>query len=185
VTEIVSPVVQVVTIGVDWPSVVAAISGGVVGVAGIYAAWRQTVRTIDAQDGREEVAEKRRIYAKCLAAITSYLMATLLSESAARQKDLTLLKQAGDDSISAYKAASDAVFEASLIGSPKVSKLAIELLALSRGEPRLSQDDVEQRSGTLMTQLRAAMRTDLDEPHHRSKRTERFSRFRRQGKLDG
>lgn len=34
-TDLISPVVQVVTSGMDWPAIVAAISGGVVGLAGI------------------------------------------------------------------------------------------------------------------------------------------------------
>ena len=71
-TDLASPVVQVVTSGVDWPAVAAAIAGGVVGLAGIIFAWRQSKMTISAEDARATLAEKRRIYANYLAAIAQY-----------------------------------------------------------------------------------------------------------------
>ena len=68
-TDLATPVVQVVTSGTDWPAVVAAISGGVVGLAGIIFAWRQSRMTIRADDQRAELAEKRQIYSKYQASL--------------------------------------------------------------------------------------------------------------------
>jgi hypothetical protein len=56
--------VQVVTSGVDWPAIVAAISGGVVGLAGIAFAWLQSKMTTRADDQRAQLADKRDIYSK-------------------------------------------------------------------------------------------------------------------------
>jgi hypothetical protein len=53
VIEVASAVVQVVTSGTDWPATAAAISGGVVGLAGIIFAWHQSGRTISAEDARQ------------------------------------------------------------------------------------------------------------------------------------
>jgi len=64
VIDVSSPVIQVVTSGVDLPAVVAAISGGVVGLAGIIFGARQARRTIGAEDERAVLADKRQIYSK-------------------------------------------------------------------------------------------------------------------------
>jgi hypothetical protein len=64
VTDLASTIVQVVTSGVDWPAVVAAIAGSVVGLAGISFAWRQSKMTISADDERATLADKRQIYSK-------------------------------------------------------------------------------------------------------------------------
>jgi predicted NUDIX family NTP pyrophosphohydrolase len=68
VTDQASSVVQVFTSGMDWPAVVAAISGGIVGVTGILASWRQSIKTVNAEDERDKRVEKRRVYAQCLTA---------------------------------------------------------------------------------------------------------------------
>jgi hypothetical protein len=64
--ELTSPVIQVVTTGTDWPAIVAAISGGVVGPAGIAFGARQASHSISAEDKRARLTEKCRIYANCL-----------------------------------------------------------------------------------------------------------------------
>jgi hypothetical protein len=64
VIEVASPLIQVVTSGTDWPAMWAAISGGVVGLAGIVFAWRQSKMTISADDERAILADKRQIYSK-------------------------------------------------------------------------------------------------------------------------
>ena len=66
VRESVSAVVQVVTSGVDWPAVVAAISGGIVGLAGIFAAWRQSSRASYAEDARARLDRRFSAYADFL-----------------------------------------------------------------------------------------------------------------------
>lgn len=66
-TDLASAPVQLVTTGVDWTAVTAAIVGGVVGLAGIVFAWRQSKMTISAEDTRAWLVEKRRVYAGFLA----------------------------------------------------------------------------------------------------------------------
>jgi hypothetical protein len=63
---------QVFTSGMDWPAVVAAISGGIVGVTGILASWLQSNKTVSAQDERDKRVEKRRVYAQYLATENSF-----------------------------------------------------------------------------------------------------------------
>jgi len=64
VIDVSSPIIQVVNSGVDLPAVVAAISGGVVGLAGVIFGARQARRTIGAEDERAVLADKRQIYSK-------------------------------------------------------------------------------------------------------------------------
>ena len=70
----ISPVVQVVTGGgTDWPAIVAAISTGVVGLAGIGGTVWGSRRSINAEDARARLAQKRLIYADCLTAIVEMI----------------------------------------------------------------------------------------------------------------
>jgi len=94
VTDLASPVVQVVTSGVDWPAVAAAIAGGVVGLAGIIFAWRQSKMTISAEDARTTLAEKRRIYANYLAAIAQYQRLSAIAGDDDTEDAFQELKQA-------------------------------------------------------------------------------------------
>ena len=55
--------VEVVTTGTDWPAIVAAISTGVVGLAGIGGTIWSGTRRINTESERVRLAEKRRIYA--------------------------------------------------------------------------------------------------------------------------
>jgi hypothetical protein len=161
VRESASAVVQVVTSGVDWPAVVAAISGGIVGLAGIFVAWRQSNRTIDAEDARAKLAEKRRIYASCLDALTHAFkgakLRNLVTESeGVDPKDAAKVLEAA---VSTELAAGNAVFEVDLVGSPDVVRSAIDCLTfLSDMGPTFSIDEWSHMHSRLVT----AMRTDLD-----------------------
>jgi hypothetical protein len=84
--EAITPIVQVVTGGTDWPAIVAAITTGVVGLGGILATYWQGKRgqeaasknfstTITAENERARLAEKRRIYAACLNALNDLAVA--------------------------------------------------------------------------------------------------------------
>jgi hypothetical protein len=92
VIEQASPVIQVVTGGTDWPAIVAAISGGVVGVAGIIFAWRQSSRSISADDQRARLAEKRRIYAHFLAACSELVRASGMVDAEPKRTPFQLVK---------------------------------------------------------------------------------------------
>src|SRR5262245_31553900 len=79
--EAIAAAVPVVTVS-DWPAIVTGIVIGVVGLAGIAAVYWQGKRaaeaasenlrrSIDAENERAQLAEKRRIYAACQAAFTA------------------------------------------------------------------------------------------------------------------
>jgi hypothetical protein len=68
-------VIDVVNSGVDWPAVVASISTGVAALAGIGGAVWQSQRGWNREEAWDKVAEKRRIYASCITALTTYLAA--------------------------------------------------------------------------------------------------------------
>jgi hypothetical protein len=73
---VISPVVQVVSTGTDWPAIVAAISTGVVGLAGIGGTLWSGKRSITAEDRRAQLAEKRRIYAAYRAALNDFVVSS-------------------------------------------------------------------------------------------------------------
>src|ERR1022692_2920925 len=75
-----TPVVQVVTSGVSWPAIVAAISGGVVGLAGIGSTIWVATRSISAENSRVRLAEKRRTYARFLTACNETIQARMKSD---------------------------------------------------------------------------------------------------------
>jgi hypothetical protein len=60
------------TSGADWPAVVAAISGGVVGLAGVIFAWRQSNQPSAPRTSAPMWADQYRIYANYLAALSAY-----------------------------------------------------------------------------------------------------------------
>jgi hypothetical protein len=70
-----TPVVQVVTSGVSWPAIVAAISGGVVGLAGIGSTIWVATRSISAENKPVLLADKRRIYASFQASMDNVYVA--------------------------------------------------------------------------------------------------------------
>jgi hypothetical protein len=85
--EAITPVVQVVTTGTDWPAIVAAIATGVVGLAGIVATFLSGKRSINAENKRVRLNEKRRIYATCLTAVNELLMAVGNYTISVQQRD--------------------------------------------------------------------------------------------------
>jgi len=58
--------VQVVTTGTDWAALAAAISGGLVGLAGVGATIWVALKNIRTQESSATLAEKRRVYARYL-----------------------------------------------------------------------------------------------------------------------
>jgi hypothetical protein len=160
VIELASPVVQVVTVGTDWPAIVAAISGGVVGLAGIIFAWRQSNKTISAEDARARVAEKRRIYANCLSMFTLGFSAGV---DARRLKDTPQsdeYRNAMQEFNRARPAAMNAVQEVDLIGPLEVGRLARKAGLSMLQIPKEGAEDFIAASREVLL----AMRADLGEP---------------------
>ena len=82
-------VAMVASTGTDWPAVVAAISTGVVGLAGIVGTFRSGKRSINAENERARLAEKRRIYAAYHASLGGYRAFPFDSEQAGRDEVAT------------------------------------------------------------------------------------------------
>jgi hypothetical protein len=141
VTDLASAVVQVVTSGVDWPGVAAAISGGVVGLAGIIATVRQASRSISAQNARAMLDEKRRTYTHYLSAI----------DAATGAHEATWVET--------YKSVVDAGFAVKMTAPVEVANLARALTDLfgntERGDEWLGQ------VGRAADRVSNAMRADL------------------------
>jgi hypothetical protein len=108
---------------VDWATVIPTGITGVLGLAGIGGTLLSTritgrsdaenLRTsISAEDYRVKVAEKRRIYANCLAQLTD----------AALWLEVHGGSYGREQAASAIKGATNAVFEARLTASPEVSR---------------------------------------------------------------
>lgn len=111
-----------------WTTVVPAAITGAVGIAGIGGALlsaritsksaAENLRTsIAAEDARANLAEKRRIYANCLGALTAFLTAEIRKQNApCRQSD-----RANQAYTPALLATSSAVWEVILITSIEVA----------------------------------------------------------------
>jgi len=176
-------VVQVVTAGPDWPAIVAGISTGVVGLAGIAGTLWQGKRSteaaskdlkasldatadnlklgIQAENERARLAEKRKVYANYHGAISRFFA----------ERKFTASSGAGstppysDESLAAvYRTWS----EASMVAPPGISNLIRELTkdlfaytdSLDHDRTiTLPRDWVAKRD-----KLLADMRTDLGEP---------------------
>jgi hypothetical protein len=145
---------------VDWGSVVSTVVTGVVGLAGIggsimsarlasKSATENLRRSITAEDIRAKRAEKRLVYAKCLAALAQYKefydapysTDFMASTGPAEMRDLRA-------------AASIAIQEAELVGSPELAQTAYQAFLSIPARDR----DWE----GLHTRLVEAMRTDLN-----------------------
>lgn len=161
VADLSSSVVQVFTSGMDWPAVVAAISGGVVGVTGILASWRQSIKTVGAEDERAKRVEKRRVYAQCLVALTEDFQATTKLQALKEDTDLTFRIEITEARASAHLATLNAVFEVVLIASTQIVRIVMEA---SRHLGRTAPADEAWISEWAKTQARLldAMRDDLD-----------------------
>jgi hypothetical protein len=150
--------VQVVTTGIDWPSIAAAISGGVVGLAGIIAAVRQSGRTIRAEDARARLADKRRVYASCLAAFAE--LARARAKTWAYEQSGEVSDEIEDQHAAALKAAMSAYSELQLIAPAKVRKPVYEYFRSLSGDGQADRTARELMVG--------AMRADLGEPPDQS-----------------
>ena len=159
--------VQLVTTGVDWTAVTAAIVGGVVGLAGIVFAWRQSKMTISAEDQRIKLAEKRRIYANCLAALQHAQAALQHAEGVATDDPPTESADAATpaaiDAAAALTAADAAVdaamtacFEVAIIAPVAVYRPVATILKCLADQP-------EEGLGDALGQVLVAMRVDLGE----------------------
>ena len=120
-------IVHVINSGTDWLALAAVTSTGVVGLAGIGAAVWQASRGWARDEKRAATAEKRRIYAECLAAF---------NDAVSGLRDMELATERGDtptDSVRAdYNTARDRIrrmaFEATLIAPDAVADLIAEAL---------------------------------------------------------
>jgi hypothetical protein len=155
-----SPVVQVVTTGTDWPAIVAAISTGVVGIAGIVATFLSGKRRINAENERARLAEKRRIYAAFMAAVDSLYVITIHADDDNTQLDSA---RYNDARTALYRATS----ELRLVAPPDVEHIvweigkAIDSYASSRRKGKsVSFPD---NFGSKRSDLERAMRADLAE----------------------
>lgn len=143
----------------DWGTVVPAAITGVVGLAGIGGALlsarmtgksdAENLRTsISAEDRRARLAEKRRIYANCLATLT--IAATARAEAHDRQ-----------GAAAALVAAANAAFEVKLIAPRTVCGFTDPAMS------RLANSEfgkADNRSADAIAELAHAMRVDLGEP---------------------
>lgn len=161
-TDLASPVIQVVTTGTDWPAIVAAISGGVVGLAGIIFAARQSNRTIHADDQRADRAEKRQIYAKYQATLDDiFTFANILrtEDGPDRPKYLSELQAA---CVAMYNATSDLRLIAPAVIADRARKVA-ETLNAAAWQAARTGSDVDQDNAVYKgrQQLYFEMRADL------------------------
>jgi hypothetical protein len=165
----ISPAVQVVTGGTNWPAIIAAISAGVVGLAGILATYWSGKRSINAENERARLAEKRRIYAKC-AATYRRLESARISASDVEMYDAGA-KEALENSLVALD---DAVSELILIAPKNIRKIARQILedqvayvgeVLDQTDKDSGDSDGDQSTMPKATigQLWVAMRADLGE----------------------
>jgi hypothetical protein len=172
VLDAIPSVVRLVAIGsVSWPAIVAAISGGVVGLAGIGSTIWVATRSIGAEDKRVRLAEKRQVYARCQASIERMIGAAI-SERANRQhspkSDRRPNLEAEVDSASEVMLA--AMSELRLLAPADIRQLTglighnlLAYLADTAGGMKLGHAD---RNGVpeMQRRLLDLMRADLGEP---------------------
>ena len=153
----------------DWTSIVPTAISGVVGLAGIGGTLlsarmtsksdSENLRTsIGAEDQRARLAEKCRIYANYLSALSagfnSYVESSTKQDLAGQKHD-EIMARWRDAHVNALSASS----EVRLIGPGAVGSLATEIFNLML---RLRREDVELWARTYRDLL-AAMRADLGE----------------------
>jgi phage I-like protein len=160
-TDLASPIVQVVS-GTDWAAIAAAISGGVVGLAGIIFASRQSGKTISAEDARIRLADKRRTYA---AFQTSLDRVFAIAAPTTQRATVDMLSDLDAALPAMYNSAS----ELRLIAPPEVGnqarRVAITLAAQAEAAIRNQQVvDPNNMVYSMREQLYKLMRADLGEP---------------------
>jgi hypothetical protein len=130
-------------LGMDWGTIVPAAITGAVGLAGIGGTLLATRMTHNAEGKRAKLAEKRRVYAQALAALTAYIAAN------------HLVVTNRDNRASAAIAMYSAVQEVVLTAPTHIADLAGEVERYARG------DHVEEFNKSY-AELAVAMRKDLD-----------------------
>jgi hypothetical protein len=178
--EAIAAVAPMVTVS-DWPVIVTGIVIGVVGLAGIVATYWQGKRateaaskslraSIDVENERARLAEKRRIYAACQAAFTAMRIESITHRVAYQPPANQRQRNAAELALNqARRAMLNATGELLLIASTGVRKIAADLTdsylsyitATARGA---SLDEPTEPAGHLQNQLYDAMRADLGEP---------------------
>lgn len=165
--------VQVVTVS-DWPAIVTGLVTGVVGLAGILATYWQGKRatgaasenlrtSINAENERAMLAEKRRIYARFLASLTDVLVTATKIEDRGKQASTEEHKAMTDDLARSLAPMLSALTEVGLVGPESLRDLADGVAnKVTRAADDLGNSDFVFRP--LLDQLYGAMRADLGEP---------------------
>jgi hypothetical protein len=178
--DVASAIVQVVTVS-DVPTIVLGIVTGVVGIAGVAgaivsakiaskSATKDLKLSIAAGNKRADMAEKRKIYASCLAALTEMETASGLH----RVYYAGSKSQRGDAQwrlIAAQNAMHIAASEADLIAPPDVRECLRENTralvrynsATIRGSTLMDDKEAAKEVGDVRQRLYEAMRKDLGE----------------------
>jgi hypothetical protein len=147
----------VVVSGTDWAAIVASISTGVAAVAGIGGTLWQASRNWNQEDKRAKAAEKRRVYAACLAAFNTGIQTAVYREafrgssegsSAVREHDAALL------------ACLTLVSELTLIAPSNIGRLGGKMLVELNHYPGKDRTSATRALSNLIK----AMRADLGEP---------------------
>jgi hypothetical protein len=162
VTELASPVVQVVTGGTDWAAIAAAISGGVVGLAGIIFGAHQASRTIGAEDERAVLTDKRQIYSKYHASLDDvFTIANMLrtEDGPDRPKYLSELRSS---SVVMFDATSDVLLTAPAGIASRAREVA-ETLSQAAWRAAKTGSDVDEDNAVYKgrQELYSLMRSDL------------------------
>jgi hypothetical protein len=178
--EAIAAAVQAVSVS-DWPAIVTGVATGVVGLAGIVAVYWQGKRatetasenfrgSIEVQEQRARLAEKRRIYAACQAAFTAMRIESITHRVAYQPPPDQEQRAAAELALNqVQRAMLNATSELLLIAPNGVSKIATDLTdsyvsyitATVRGAPL---DEPAAPAAHMQDQLYDAMRADLAEP---------------------
>ncbi|MFZ0166064.1 MAG: hypothetical protein WAL12_20985 [Trebonia sp.] len=145
----------------DWAVVVAAGITGVVGLAGIGGTLLSARIAGRSEDKRAKLAEKRRIYANCLAALANEIRARSLVARVDDRPPTKRRLENLDRAIAASVATATTVFEVHLVGSLDVAALAMEC---HETLAQMTSESEPENWGTAFARLIAAMRADLGEP---------------------
>ena len=156
------PVIEVVSGGTSWPAIVAAISGGVVGLAGIGATVWASVRNSRVEDKRAHRAEKRRVYVSYLTSITELTRLSYMTPETGNDNPQT----------KAMSKALSALNEVILIGGPEAQRPAETLLSrqfdiVEAARQQRDCKELNSQALKLLYLLHSVMRADLGEPRVR------------------
>lgn len=138
----------------NWPAIIASISAGVAAVAGIAGTLWQANRNWKHDDDRAKVAEKRRIYASCIATLSKGMQAAIFRST--HPGDTKASREYNNALIDCLTAVS----ELALIAPAKVTDLGADAVLQIRAHVENNQAFM---SGAIALTVRA-MRVDLGEP---------------------